>query len=119
MRPSLRRPNTIQGPPSGNPTENSMQILSRKLPNVVEHQALPDIEYRIAPVETGNIDVCAITIATSGTGSGSCCIVPRRAVVDGMAPGVIDVEQHAMAHLLLQRRLQTVVSRVIRVFPLP
>src|SRR5208282_3103071 len=95
-----------------------MQVLSRQLPNVVDNQALTDVEYCVAAVQTWIVHVGTVAVAARCTGGGGSRVVPRRAVINGMAPSVVKIKQHVVAHLPLQLRLQSVVGGVVCVLPL-
>src|SRR6266446_5679105 len=117
MRSTLERPDAVIRPAPGDPAQNALQVLPGQLVNVVEHQPMPDVEDRVAPIQARH------SLIRGEALSGSCAVrrcgsaMPGRTVIDRVAVRVVYVEEQTMAHLVFQRSLQRVVIGVDLVLP--
>src|SRR5438132_7598110 len=117
MRTGLEGPDAAVGPATQYRTHDAVQILSRQLPNVVQHYTMTNIEERITPVQTGHRRIGRITLSCSSAVGSSCAAVPRRPFVNRVAIGVVHVEQKPVANLFLESHLQRVVVGINHVPP--
>src|ERR1700688_2862998 len=117
MRARLEGPDAVVRPSAQDRASGTFQVKPRQLVNVVHNQAVPDVIDRVAAIQTRVRVCCRITLASGGAIRGSRTAVPGRAVIDRVAVGVVDVEEQATRHLMLDRGLQRVVIGVDRIFP--
>src|SRR5690242_13046408 len=93
MRTALECPNPVIGPPAQNRTHYTVQIFARQLPNVVERQAMPNVEHGVSAIESWQSLVGGVTLTC---GCPVCCrrtTMPCGSFVDRMAVSVICVEK--------------------------
>ena len=90
MCSGLERPDTVPLPTTQHSRHKSVPVAhERHFPNVVEREAVADIEGRIAPVELRPSRVSREGIAGSEA-IGSCATtMPRRSTVNGVAVGIV------------------------------
>ncbi len=117
MRPGLGGKDAVVRPAAGDPTQNTIQALSRQLINVVQHQPVANVVDRVPTIESRKSLVRSEAFAGSGAIGGRRATMPSRSFVDRVAVRVAHVEQQAVTHLVLQRSLQRAVVGVDRVLP--
>src|SRR5438128_1778433 len=117
MRAGLEGPNSAIGPSSQDGTHDAMQVLAGQLPNVIEHYTMPNIKEGVTPVQTGLRGIGRITLSRSRAVGSSRAAVPRGPLVNGVAVGVIRIEQQAMTDLLFKRYLKRIVVGIDDVAP--
>src|SRR5713101_10111990 len=109
MCPALEGPDTVIRPAPDDPAQNTLQVLPGQLVNVVEHQPMPDVVDRVAPIQARQSLIAGEALAGGrAVGSGGAA-VPGRPCVNGVAISVVGVEQQTVAHLMLQPSLQRMV----------
>ena len=91
----------------------------RHFPNVVEREAMTDIEDRIAPVELRPGQVGRVAIASRKSIRSRAATNPRRPTVNGVAVGIVPTDLQTMGHFLFHRKLKPVINGVHAVFPDP
>src|SRR5271169_1478985 len=119
MRSGLEGPDAVVGPTAQQHPGGSLQVLSRELVNVVDHQTVPDVIDRVASIQTRiRVTGCVALAGTRPVGCGGAA-VPSRAVVDRVPVSVVHIEQQPARHLAFDRGLQRIVVGVDRILPSP
>ena len=117
MSPGLERPDSVVLPSVEHLTEEASVSSERQIPHIVEYQPMADIEDRVPTIQLGFRKVGCESVAGGVAVGGSRAAMPSRAIVNRMAPRVVQVEKQAMAGLLLKRELERVVIRIRGVLP--
>src|SRR5947209_11218406 len=88
-----------------------------KLVNIIHGKRVADIENRIATIEPWHSLIAAVPFTRAFVVRAGRTAVPRRAIVDRMAPCVMNCELQAPTHLFAERDLHGVVNGVVYIFP--
>src|SRR5208337_117445 len=91
VRSTLERPDAVQTPAAEQCTLRSVKVLTRQLIDVIEYQAMPDVEEGIAAIKTRVVGIGAVPIPARRACRRRGRVMPRRSIVDRVAPGVAGV----------------------------
>ncbi len=82
MRSRLEGPDAVVRPPTKNPALRALQVLSGQLIDVIQDQAVPDIEDGIAAIQAGVGIARGVALAGGGSVGAGSTAVPSGAVVN-------------------------------------
>src|SRR5260370_4770351 len=89
VRPRLEGPDAVQRPAAGNRTHHALQVLPGQLPDVVENQAMPNVEDRVPWIQPGYRLILGKAFSIRGGGCGGGAPVPGRSRVHPVAVEVV------------------------------
>src|SRR5262249_11679860 len=91
----------------------------RQLPDVVEHQALTGVVDGIPPIKLRKRLIRGKAITARGAVARGGPAMPCGTVINGVAVGIVTVDQQAVTHLPFDLQLEGIVVRVDHILPRP
>src|SRR6202047_4779919 len=113
---TLERPDSTVLPSAQSGTSEAA-LWTRNLVDVIDNQSVSNVVDGVSPIETRKRLVSGVAISPAGPICPRSGVMPTRAIIDGMAEGVVHVQKQSVAHLFPDLQLEGVVIRVNNVLP--